>query len=107
MVSLQEAWRPKYVFHYIQDRFIQPSFVVDITAFMDKKLESILAYSTQFNSTGGEEPQTYISTPQFLETVKARAMMLGKRIGVGYAEGYITEKIIGISSFDAIIKHST
>lgn len=103
----QEAWRPTYVFHYIQDRFIQPSFVVDITAYMDKKIESVLAYTTQFNSTGGDEPQTYISTPQFLETVKARAMMLGKRIGVGYAEGYITEKIIGINSFDAIIKHST
>lgn len=103
----QEAWRPTYVFHYIQDRFIQPSFVVDITKYMDKKIESVLAYTTQFNSTGGNEPQTYISTPQFLETVKARAMMLGKRIGVGYAEGYITEKIIGISSFDAIIKHST
>ena len=103
----QEAWRPAYVFHYIQDRFIQPSFVVDITAFMDKKIESVLAYTTQFNSTGGNEPQTYISTPQFLETVKARAMMLGKRIGVGYAEGYITEKIIGINSFDAIIKHTT
>lgn len=103
----QTAWRPTYVFHYIQDRFIQPSFVVDITPFMDKKIESVLAYTTQFNSTGGDEPQTYISTPQFLETVKARAMMLGKRIGVGYAEGYITEKIIGINSFDAIIKHIT
>ncbi|MBL0884590.1 MAG: bacillithiol biosynthesis deacetylase BshB1 [Chitinophagaceae bacterium] len=103
----QNAWRPTYVFHYIQDRFIQPSFVVDITAYMDKKIESVLAYTTQFNSTGGDEPQTYISTPQFLETVKARAMMLGKRIGVGYAEGYITEKIIGINSFDAIIKHTT
>lgn len=103
----QTAWRPTYVFHYIQDRFIQPSFVVDITAYMDKKIESVLAYTTQFNSTSGDEPQTYISTPQFLETVKARAMMLGKRIGVGYAEGYITEKIIGINSFDAIIKHTT
>lgn len=105
--QLQEAWRPSYVFHYIQDRFIQPSFVVDITKYMDKKIESVLAYTTQFNSSGGDEPQTYISSPQFLETVKARAMMLGKRIGVGYAEGYITEKIIGINSFDAIIKHST
>lgn len=105
--QLQEAWRPSYVFHYIQDRFIQPSFVMDITKYMGKKIESVLAYTTQFNSTGGDEPQTYISSPQFLETVKARAMMLGKRIGVGYAEGYITEKIIGINSFDAIIKHST
>ena len=104
---VQEAWRPKYVFHYIQDRFIQPSFVVDISAYMDRKIDAVLAYTTQFNSPGTDEPQTYISSPQFLETVKARAMMLGKRIGVQFAEGYITEKIIGINSFDAIIQQTT
>lgn len=105
--ALQEAWRPTYVFHYIQDRFIQPSFVMDISPVWDKKMEAILAYGTQFNSTGGNEPATYISTPQFLETVKARAMMLGKRIGVSFAEGYISEKIIGLNSFDAIIQNVT
>jgi len=103
----QNAWRPAYTFHYIQDRFIQPSFVIDITAYMERKIEAVLAYGTQFNSADTYEPQTYISSPQFLETVKARALMLGKRIGVGYAEGYITEKIIGFSNFDAIIKHTT
>ena len=105
--TAQEAWRPAYTFHYIQDRFIQPSFVIDITAYMERKIEAVLAYGTQFNSADNSEPQTYISSPQFLETVKARALMLGKRIGVGYAEGYITEKIIGFSNFDAIIKHTT
>lgn len=103
----QNAWRPAYTFHYIQDRFIQPSFVIDITAYMERKMEAVLAYGTQFASADTSEPQTYISSPQFLETVKARALMLGKRIGVGYAEGYITEKIIGFSNFDAIIKHTT
>jgi bacillithiol biosynthesis deacetylase BshB1 len=103
----QNTWRPAYTFHYIQDRFIQPSFVIDITKYMDRKIEAVLAYGTQFNSADTSEPQTYISSPQFLETVKARALMLGKRIGVGYAEGYITEKIIGFSNFDAIIKHTT
>ena len=103
----QNAWRPAYTFHYIQDRFIQPSFVIDITAYMERKMEAVLAYSTQFTNADTSEPQTYISSPQFLETVKARALMLGKRIGVGYAEGYITEKIIGFSNFDAIIKHTT
>ncbi len=103
----QSAWRPAYTFHYIQDRFIQPSFVIDITAYMERKMEAVLAYGTQFTSADTSEPQTYISSPQFLETVKARALMLGKRIGVGYAEGYITEKIIGFSNFDAIIKHTT
>ena len=103
----QPAWRPAYTFHYIQDRFIQPSFVIDITAYMERKMEAVLAYGTQFTNADTSEPQTYISSPQFLETVKARALMLGKRIGVGYAEGYITEKIIGFSNFDAIIKHTT
>jgi bacillithiol biosynthesis deacetylase BshB1 len=103
----QQVWRASYIFHYIQDRFIQPSFVIDISAYMDKKIEAVLAYSTQFNSTNSSEPQTYISSPQFLETVKARALMLGKRIGVGYAEGYITEKIIGLKSFDGIIQKVT
>jgi bacillithiol biosynthesis deacetylase BshB1 len=103
----QEAWRPKYVFHYLQDRFLQPDFVVDISAYMDKKIESVLAYTTQFFNPNLSEPQTYISSPEFLETVKARAMMLGKRIGVKFAEGYLTDKMIGIKSFNAIIQHTT
>jgi bacillithiol biosynthesis deacetylase BshB1 len=105
--SNQASWRPKYIFHYIQDRFIQPSFVVDITAHHDIKIAAILAYKTQFNSAGTDEPQTYISSPQFLETVKARAMMLGKRIGVHYAEGFISEKVLGINSLDAFIQNET
>lgn len=105
--ALQQEWRPKYVFHYIQDRFIQPDFVVDISAFMDKKIEAVLAYQTQFYNPGLNEPQTYISSPEFLESVKARAMMLGKRIGVKFAEGFVSEKVIGIKSFDAFIQQTT
>ena len=103
----QEAWRPAYVFHYIQDRYIQPSFVIDISKFMQQKMEAVLCYTSQFHNPGLDEPQTYISSPQFLETVKARAMMLGKRIGVQYAEGFISEKIIGFDNFDSIIKNVT
>jgi len=105
--QLQPIWKPAYVFHYIQDRFIPPSFVVDITAYMDKKIEAVLAYSTQFYNPDLDEPQTYISSAQFLETVKARALMLGKRVGVAYAEGYFTEKTLGVKSFDAIIQQAT
>lgn len=104
---VQQAWRPKYVFHYIQDRFLQPDFVVDISAHMEQKIESVLAYKTQFFNPDLNEPQTYISSPEFLDSVKARAMMLGKRIGVKFAEGFITEKVIGINSFDAFIQQST
>ena len=103
----QKAWRPKYVFHYLQDRFLQPDFVVDISKHMDKKIESVLAYTTQFFNPDLNEPQTYISSPEFLETVKARAMMLGKRIGVKYAEGYISEKMLGVTSLDAFIHNNT
>ncbi|TAJ51928.1 MAG: bacillithiol biosynthesis deacetylase BshB1 [Chitinophagaceae bacterium] len=105
--QLQDIWKPSYVFHYIQDRFIQPSFVVDISAYMDQKMESVLAYSTQFFNPGLNEPQTYISSSQFLETVKARALMMGKRIGVAYAEGFYTEKTVGVKSFDAFIQNPT
>ncbi|NCI46374.1 bacillithiol biosynthesis deacetylase BshB1 [Sediminibacterium soli] len=105
----QEVWKPSYVFHYIQDRFIEPSFVVDITAHMDRKIESILAYGTQFFNPNpdSDEPQTYISTPQFLETIKARALMLGKRIGVGFGEGFCTQKTLGVSGFNAFIQQIT
>ena len=105
--ELQDIWKPSYVFHYIQDRFIQPSFVVDISGYMDQKMESVLAYSTQFFNPDLNEPQTYISSSQFLETVKARALMMGKRIGVPYAEGFYTEKTVGVKSFDAFIQNPT
>ena len=105
--QIQPIWKPAYVFHYIQDRFTEPSFVFDISDHMDKKIEAVLAYSTQFFNAELDEPQTYISSPQFLETVKARALMLGKRIGVAYAEGFCSEKTIGISSFDGFIQQVT
>lgn len=103
----QQEWRPKYVFHYIQDRYLAPDFVFDITAYFDKKIESILCYKTQFHNPELNEPQTYISSPEFLESVKGRSLMLGKRIGVKYAEGFLTKKTIGINSFDAFIQHTT
>jgi bacillithiol biosynthesis deacetylase BshB1 len=106
----QEHWRPKYVFHYIQDRYIQPDFVYDITPVFETKLESIRAYSSQFFSTGYNddgEPQTYISTPEFLDSIIGRHRMLGKMIGVPYAEGYTTQKMIGITNFEAFIQMDT
>src|SRR5258705_966317 len=86
----QEHWRPKYVFHFIQDRFYQPSFVYNISDVFERKLESIRAYSSQFHSVTYdiEEPQTYISGPEFLSSIIGRAQMLGKMIGVKYAEGF-------------------
>ena len=103
----QEQWRPHYVFHYIQDRYLKPDFLFDISDYFEQKIKTILCYTTQFNATDNSEPQTYISTPDFLDVIKSRALMLGKRIGVKYAEGYLTTKMIGIKSFDAFIQNVT
>ncbi len=103
----QKAWRPKYVLNYIQDRYLEPDFVVDISSVFDKKIEAIRAYKTQFHHPGIEGPQTYISTPAFLDGVIHRHEMFGKMIGVKFAEGFISTKKIGIKSFDAIIKENT
>ncbi len=105
----QEQWRPKYVFHFIQDRFYHPSFVYDITPVFERKLESIRAYSSQFHSTSydQDEPQTYISGPDFLDSIVGRAQMLGKMIGVKYAEAFISEKMIGVNSLDSFVQFDT
>jgi N-acetylglucosamine malate deacetylase 1 len=105
----QEHWRPKYVFHYIQDRYAEPSFVYDISPVFETKLQSIRAYSSQFHSKGyaADEPQTYISTPEFLNAIVGRHQMFGKMIGVPYAEGFITEKMIGIRDFDTFVRMDT
>ena len=102
-----EAWRPKYVFNYIQDRFLQPDFVIDITGVFEQKIEAIKAFSSQFHNSNEEGPQTYISTPDFLDSVVYRHKWFGKMIGVKYAEGFITEKMIGFKDMNAFIKQTT
>lgn len=105
---VQKPWRPKYVFHYIQDRYIKPDFVIDITGVFEKKIEAIKAFKTQFyNGNHDDGPQTYISSPEFLESVIYRSKMFGKMIGVKYAEGYVSFKMIGVRSFNALIQEDT
>jgi bacillithiol biosynthesis deacetylase BshB1 len=105
----QEIWKPKYVFNYIQDQYFTPSFVVDISEVIEKKLDAIKAFKTQFftGEKNDNEPQTYISTPEFLESVINRSKMFGKMIGVKHAEGFISKKMIGISSFDSLVQNVT
>lgn len=103
----QEKWRPKQLFHYIQDRFYEPHLIVDITDVWDQRMEAILAYRTQFHNTASEEPQTYISSPQFMDAIVGRARDLGKRIGVQFAEGFLSKKSIGIDHLDALVLKET
>ncbi len=103
----QDAWRPKQVFHFIQDRYIEPDFVLDISPVMDRKIEAIKAFTSQFLAPKDNEPQTYISSSGFFDSVVYRAKMMGKMVGVEYAEGYTTSKKMGIRNFADLINNVT
>ena len=94
----QQAWRPKVVYHYIQWQNIEPDFVVDISGFLDKKMESVLAYGSQFYDPNSNEPVTPITSKTFLDSVKYRAEDLGRLVGVAYAEGFTTERYLAVNS---------
>ncbi len=99
----QKQWRPKQVFHYIQWKHITPDFVIDISNFMEKKIEACLAFKTQFYDPNSTEPMTPISTKDFLESLTYRAQDLGRLSGVEFAEGFTTEKLLAFKNFDGII----
>ncbi|QHN65016.1 bacillithiol biosynthesis deacetylase BshB1 [Bergeyella cardium] len=101
--NLQTFWRPKQVFHYIQWKNITPDFVIDISDFIDKKIEACLAYKTQFYDPSSNEPMTPIATKDFLESLTYRAQDLGRLSGVTYAEGFTVEKTLALKNFDGII----
>ena len=94
----QEAWRPRLNFQYIQDYYIQPDIIVDITPFMETKLKAIQAFKTQFYNPDEEAPSTYISSPEFFESVIGRAREFGKSIGATYGEGFTSRKLLGIDN---------
>ena len=97
--KLQEAWRPDILLHFIQDEYIKPDILVDVTDHWDKKIESIYAYGSQFfNPNWGDEPATYISSPEFVQVVEARAREFGKSIQAKFAEGFTSRKILGVDN---------
>ena len=90
------AWRPTQVYHYIQDRYIEPDFVVDISAHWDQKETAIRAFKSQFFDPSSMEPASYISSPDFLHFIQARAMEMGHKIGVKYGEGFQSQKTLEV-----------
>ena len=96
----QEPWRPKLVYHYIQWKNLNPDFVVDVSGFITKKQEAILAYSSQFYDPKSDEPETPISSKNFLDSIHYRARDLGRLVGVEHAEGFTTERIIAVKELD-------
>ena len=99
----QKAWRPRAVYHYVQDRFMQPDFVIDVTDFTEEKRASILAYASQFYKADSVEPETPISSPEFLENVFAKMSVFARPIGGRYAEAFCVERTPGLNSlFDLL-----
>lgn len=99
----QEPWRAEHFFHYIQDKYIKPDFVIDVTPFWDKKIAAIEAFKSQFNSEEGDGVQTYISSPEFWQFIAARGQEFGHSAGYKYGEGFIKLKQLGFKSFSSII----
>ncbi|WP_299101049.1 bacillithiol biosynthesis deacetylase BshB1 [uncultured Winogradskyella sp.] len=94
----QEPWRPKTIYHYIQWKDLEPDVVVDVTGYMDKKVDAVLAYKTQFFDPDSKEPETPISSKNFTDSVDYRARNLGRLIGVEHAEGYTVERYVAVDS---------
>ena len=96
--SAQEAWRPAHVYHYIQDRMINPDFVIDVTPYWDQKVEAIKAFSSQFYDPNSGEPESYISSLDFFNFLEARAREFGHRIGVKYGEGFTADRTLSVKT---------
>lgn len=107
--SSQEKWRPRYFFQYLQDWYHEPEVIIDISDVIDLKMSAIDAYKSQVHtsSSDGSGPQTYISTPEFKEAIIARCRLMGKRIGVKYGEGFVSDKHIGLENFGTLILKET
>lgn len=95
--KVQEAWRPKAVYHYIQSQLIEPDFIVDVTPYWETKITAVKAFKSQFFDPSSKEPTTYISTPEFLNMVEARAIEFGHAIGVKYGEGFTVRRYPGVN----------
>ena len=98
--QLQDAWRPKVVYHYIQWEDVKPDFVVDISGFLDKKIDAVKAYSSQFFDPSSKEPISPITSKNFLDSVSYRARDLGRLVGVEAAEGFNSERYIAVKKID-------
>lgn len=99
----QEPWRPKQVYHYIQWKNLEPDITVDVTGFMEVKMEAIHAYSSQFFDPKSAEPDTPISSKNFTDSITYRARDLGRLIGVEYAEGFTAERPVAVASLQDLI----
>ncbi len=99
----QKAWRPKQLYHYIQWNNAAPDFVVDISAQIEIKMNAVVAYSSQFFKPDSNEPETPISSENFLNSIRYRAADLGRMVGVAYAEGFTTSRLLAVQTISDLI----
>ena len=99
----QLPWRPKVVYHYIQWKEIEPDIVVDVSEFIDQKILAVQAFSSQFYSADDPKESTPISSRNFIESVRYRALNLGRLIGVEAGEGFTTERYPSVKSITDLI----
>lgn len=101
--NAQKQWRPKNIYHYIQWKNLDPDFIFDVSGFHNTKMDAVKCYSSQFYDPKSKEPETPISTKNFLNFVQSRANDFGRLIGVEHGEGFISNRKLGFSSFDELI----
>jgi LmbE family N-acetylglucosaminyl deacetylase len=99
----QEKWRPRKILNFIQDYDIKPDVVVDVTDFMEQKIEFVLQYKSQFYDPDSTEDDTPISSPEFIDKLKGRAIEHGRRIGVRYGEGFTCRDFIGVDDIMKVL----
>lgn len=90
--KLQPSYRPKKLFYYMQTYTFEPSFIVDISDTFDLKMKAVKAYATQFFDPKSKEPETFVSTPEFLKFIESRAEFYGFKIGKKYGEPFFTDE---------------
>lgn len=100
--SPHERWRPRAVYHYVQDHDLRPHFVVDITEHMDRKIELVLAFRSQFYNPEAKEYSKELSTPisgeDFINFLRAKAATYGREAGFQYGEGFNVGRVPGVSN---------
>lgn len=101
--EVQEAWRPKALYHYIQFLPIEPDILVDISGYNEKKMEAVMAYSSQFYNPKSDEPSTAISSKNFIDSIEYGAKNLGRIIGVDAAEGFVVDRYVGTDNLFNLI----
>lgn len=99
----QEPWRPNHLYHYMQNNYIKPDFIVDVTSVYEQRLKAIKAYKSQFYDPNSTEPITHIARPEFILAMDARAREMGHAIGVTFGEGFMVNRSVGVNDLFNLI----